>query len=146
MGDLLAGEVFRGFVVLMRGLLAPVLARVPGDGDGHIPAIVLAIPLQTLIRGARRWRGRGLKGGAINHNDSFKPRGRAGVEGGEVWGEAAGSPSPVLFLLSWNFARENRVSLLREVGLVESVSMRASRDPWSTRFFLYCLRSVCHTR
>lgn len=61
-GDLLAGEVFRGFVVLMRGLLAPVLARVPGDGDGHIPTVVLTFPLQTLIRGARRRRGRGLKG------------------------------------------------------------------------------------
>lgn len=62
-GDLLAGKVFWGFVVLVRGLLAPALARESGDGDGHISSVVLALPLQTLIRGARRWRGCGLKGG-----------------------------------------------------------------------------------
>ena len=55
--DLLAGEVFRGSVVLVRGLLVPVLTSVPGGGDSHIPSIVFAFSLQTLKCGARRWRG-----------------------------------------------------------------------------------------
>lgn len=55
--DLLAGEVFRGPVVLVRGLLAPALTSVPRGGDSHSPSIVFAFSLQTLTCGTRGRRG-----------------------------------------------------------------------------------------
>lgn len=55
--DLLAREVFRGPVVLVRGLLAPALTSMSRYSDGHLPPVVLPFALQTLIHWARRgWR------------------------------------------------------------------------------------------
>lgn len=67
------------------------------------------------------------------------------VQEDDMLGEGVGGLSSFLLILSWNLARENRLPFLKEVDLVESVSVRASRDPWSTCFFLYSLCSVCHT-
>lgn len=61
--DLLAREVFRGPVVLVRGLFAPALTSMSRYGEGHLPSVVFTFAFQTLIRWTRSWGWCCLNGG-----------------------------------------------------------------------------------
>lgn len=67
--DLLAREVFRGPVVLVRSLFTPALTCMSRYSDGHRPPIALSFALQTLICWARG--GWWCRLGVIHYNEYF---------------------------------------------------------------------------